>query len=219
MFPSVPRTGNAPSPFTNPSNLDIEGDKDDMDGYILLGLYILSLNELSLAIIMKRDAMSDKEHIKKCLKLSTEAKLPQLETDLEMAYLGSGPIHLSNARIVTPQSQSGTTTQQSYPYHMLAFDDLTKIATCTPVTTQSEMEFVQGASHIHDSFMSTHSSGDISQMIVKDSSGEIFAKRAFGREVYFQHKNGGNISHDKFLEGVEKTLRTTLKDDHNINML
>lgn len=53
----------------------------------------------------------------------------------------------------------------------------------------------------------------------RDSTGEIFGKQVFGREVYYQLKNGANISHDKFLEIIEKNVRSTLKDEHNINLI
>lgn len=53
----------------------------------------------------------------------------------------------------------------------------------------------------------------------RDSTGEIFGKQVFGREVFYQLKNGANISHDKFLEIIEKTVRSTLKEEHNINLI
>lgn len=54
---------------------------------------------------------------------------------------------------------------------------------------------------------------------IRDYNGEIFGKQVFGREVYYQLKNNANMSHDRFLEIIEKTVRTTLKDEHNINMI
>lgn len=60
---------------------------------------------------------------------------------------------------------------------------------------------------------------DIDLACLRDNLGEIFSKQVFGREVFYQLKSSSNMSHDKFLEVIEKTVRSTLKDDHNINMI
>ena len=118
----------------------------------------------------------------------------------------------NNARIVPSTS-----------YHLITYDGQTELATSTTITSLNECEFAQTASTIHHTFVSdAHAAphAQVSQVIVRNSNGEIFARKAFGREVFFQYKNNNNnMSHDKFLEGIEKTVRTTLKDEHNINIL
>jgi hypothetical protein len=115
------------------------------------------------------------------------------------------PPLLFNARIV-----------QSSSYNFFTYDPLTESAAVTPLATPQEYEFAQAISFMHHAFSLEPS---VTEIIRKDSTGEIFGKQVFGREVYYQLKNGANISHDKFLEVIEKTVRTTLKEDHNINMI
>eukprot|EP01112_Ceratiomyxa_fruticulosa_P005905 TRINITY_DN1671_c0_g1_i4.p1 TRINITY_DN1671_c0_g1~~TRINITY_DN1671_c0_g1_i4.p1 ORF type:complete len:668 (+),score=122.64 TRINITY_DN1671_c0_g1_i4:69-2072(+) len=138
--------------------------------------------------------------------LATGTIVNSLAAQQANAAPSSNPSASSSQSGSTNSSQNSITTSQP--------------VTPAPVLTSTESDFSSTASKAHATFMQDP---NISQIILRDSSGEVFCKRVFGREVYFQPRpsssSASNLSHDKFLESVEKTVRSTLRDDHNVSLL
>jgi hypothetical protein len=260
MFPfseiqvvGTPTMGSVPFPrqLLSHTPAPTEEVKESDDGYTNLGLCIVSVHDVSIAILMTFKAFSNKQHINRSIwKIPADPHFQSLESDLEgdcFSVLRPSPSSPSSSSSASssnsnpssppdspnspqrpsflPQQQQQQLLQQpllhnarmvqSPSYNFFTYDPLTESATVTPLSP-AEYDFAQAISFMHHAFSSEPS---ITEIIRKDSAGEIFGKQVFGREVYYQLKNGSNISHDKFLEVIEKTVRTTLKEDHNINMI
>eukprot|EP01113_Clastostelium_recurvatum_P028769 TRINITY_DN3474_c0_g1_i4.p1 TRINITY_DN3474_c0_g1~~TRINITY_DN3474_c0_g1_i4.p1 ORF type:complete len:612 (-),score=109.36 TRINITY_DN3474_c0_g1_i4:24-1769(-) len=240
-------------------------DEEDPDGIVRLGLYIIMVNDLSLAIIMSYQALSDKDNIKR-LRLSTDSKLYSLQQDLENVLasttMGGLPTTATTSQTQQAAAAGGGAANappgfKGYGYQLLVYDDMTQQSSGTLVSTLNinssvglggpsnggqaaggsagsggssgsasggsfgvpaqEVDFLGTSAHVHACFQQDPA---VSQLILRDSSGEVYCKRVFGREVFYQPKPANaTVAHDKFLEAVEKTVRNTLRDDHNIAML
>lgn len=175
---------------------------DAPEGTAKMGLYILSLYNLSIAIIMNLSALYDPKHMKK-MRLSIDAKLQSLEDQINEKV---NPGQIINNVNINPVHCS---------YNFFSYDHLTQISRGTQLIPGFDISFAGGISNAHHIF---HENPGISQVLLRDHCGGIYCRKIFGKEYYFQQWNN-NISHDRFMELIEKTVRSSLKSDHNINLL
>jgi len=231
MFPftnvqsSAPTSSSPFGPSPPQTKSPIEEEEEDADGFRSLGLCTVSVRDFSIALLMTFQAFSNKQHINRSIwKMPADQQFQALENDLEAENnptipTPNTPTANPGRPILIPTAPSLQNNARVVPtsnYNFLAYDSMTYSASGSSITTPQEQDFVQAASNIHNSFLQDPA---ISEFIRKDHTGEIYGKHVFGREVFYQLKNSNNMSHDKFLEVIEKIVRGSLKDEHNINVI
>ncbi|KAF2072211.1 hypothetical protein CYY_006477 [Polysphondylium violaceum] len=185
---------------------DGNNNNNNVHQFINLELLIMFYQDLTIAILTeignKQLPLIHLEFNK--IRLNHNNKILGLEKELENSF---------DNRPSPPQVIYRTTISPSNNFHFLSYDSLTNMAVSSGIYTVNEENFINTCTAIHDSFIENP---DVTQMFIRNHNGEIFCKKQFGREIYYQPKllYGNN----KFLENSELTIQSHLKD-HNINTL
>jgi len=98
-------------------------------------------------------------------------------------------------------------------YHFLMYDNATEMSTGSSLAPVD----VRFSLHTSNSRNIFNENPSVSQIILRDHKSDIYSRRIFGRELYFQPT--GTNSYDLFMGHVEKTVQKSLKNEHNINLL
>jgi len=197
VFVSQGQIKNHKSLHHSPINLAEEGE--------FAGLYILTIEKLSLAILMTLSSLEDTQHIKR-IRLAADLKLSKLAATLQKSFLESG---------VSPQKPLARTSYHfedgtSNSYHFLMFDTSTEMSTGTP---SMDSKF---SSHVNNARNTLCEDPVISQVLLRDQSSGIYCRRTFGKEIYFQPSSSN--PHHLFMDHIERTVQNSLKKDHNLNV-
>jgi len=187
--------------------------KENPDGEYV-GLYIVSLNHLSLAILMNPYAIYEVAHIN-----SIKLRFPDLlaiEEDFARGCKANPPeCRLSSAvRVQKPLSPTENPPKQC---NFLLYENSTQMAKGTAPTVQREVDrsFLQLTAKAHNIFRKDPS---VSQILIRDNNGATYCRRTFGREIYYQQFHQQRPHYD-FIHRIEKTTRATLLEEQNITLL
>ncbi|KYR00324.1 hypothetical protein DLAC_03067 [Tieghemostelium lacteum] len=188
------------------------GSDDKESDLISVELLILYFTELTIALFTESHYSKQQTiHLEfnKVL-LNHKPKITQLEKDLELAF---DIRTLSASNSSPPQIAFHTNIQPSQNFHFLSYDSLTNMSMSSGITTANDMTFINTCTGLHDTFIENP---EITQMFLRNNNGELFCKKQFGREVYYQPKV--LFSNIKFNESPELLVQSHLKD-YNINIL
>ena len=132
---------------------------------------------------------------------------------------------LNNIRIPYSGVDNGNNSNNSNAYHFLLHDGVSEStigSTLAPVDfrfsyhlSNSRNIFQQNNSNKNTN--SNNNSDDVTQVILRDHKSDIYSRKVFDREIYFQPT--GSNPHDLFMDHIEKTIQKSLKNDHTVNLL
>ncbi|GAM26729.1 hypothetical protein SAMD00019534_099040, partial [Acytostelium subglobosum LB1] len=111
----------------------------------------------------------------------------------------------------TGLTSNTTISPSAFQYHFLSHNTLTEQAVSSGMSTEIEDIFIHTCSNIHDTF---NENPNITQMFLRNQQSEIFCKKQFGHEIYYQPKNS-----NQFVEQCETIVQKNLRENHNINIL
>lgn len=181
---------------------------DESDNGVPFGLCITTVGALSIGIIITEEALNDKRYYIKVIK-PIESKIFALEKKIhKVLYDSIPPLRLLNNVSIPTQFEEGPPSC----YHYLIYDKICERAigsSLSPVDTRFSLH----ANTVHD-FLSKNPS--VSQMILRDHKNGIYARKTFGREIFFQPT--ATSGHDLFMDHIERTVQKSLKNDHQQNL-
>jgi len=187
------------------NNNNSNNNNNNINQFINVELLIMFYQDLTIAIITeighKQLPLIHLEFNK--IRLNNNSKILQLEKELDNSFDRPSP----------PQVIYRTTISPSNNFHFLSYDSLTNMAISSGIYTVNEESFINTCTAVHDSFIENP---DVTQMFIRNHNGEIFCKKQFGREIFYQPKV--LYANNRFLENSELIIQNHLKD-HNINTL
>ncbi|KAN0007262.1 hypothetical protein ACTFIU_000461 [Dictyostelium citrinum] len=190
----------------NNNNNNNSNNRKNESEYIAVELLIIYWTDLTIALLTDINPNTQFTiHLEfNKIRLNHNNRILQLSKDLEQSF---------DNRPSPPTILHSTTISPSNGFHFLSYDSLTSMAVSGGVSTTNEEKFINTCTVVHDTFLQNP---DTTQMFLKNLHGEIFCKKQFGREVYYQPKV--IYSNNRFLENSDLIIQTHLKD-HNINIL
>ncbi|KAJ5076899.1 hypothetical protein M0811_00219 [Anaeramoeba ignava] len=173
------------------------------------GLRMTRFDLITIAVITEIDIMNDQQTIDKINNLKT--KLLKMSRELENLFKN-------------PQSkkllEKKSTLTNGENYNFLMFDDETSRITQTIPNSTNLEDFTQDSSICHSEF---NKNSNVSQMILQNPLSITFARKLFGKEIYFNVKNPETKAKkgekNDLIENLENIARETLKKDYQINLL
>ncbi|EGC32312.1 hypothetical protein DICPUDRAFT_38579 [Dictyostelium purpureum] len=176
------------------------------EDYIAVELLIIYWNDITIALltdINQNNQFTIHLEFNK-IRLNHQNRILQLSKELEQSF---------DNRPSPPQVLYRTTISPSNIFHFLSYDSLTSMAISSGISTTNEENFINTCTIVHDTFIENP---DTTQMFLKNQHGEIFCKKQFGREIYYQPKI--LYSNNRFLENSDLIIQNHLKE-HNMNIL